>query len=186
MPKGRLTMAAAGVAMLGVPGAPLLAQGSLPDQLQVCARISSKSARLECYDSVAAAARQGTSASGFGASSIREPQGTPPPPPPPPGTAGAAGAAGAAFGAEQLPRAAGPSRGDAQNEMEIAVTSARDNGLDMWQFTLADGAVWRMTERVANFRPPAPNETVKLMRGALGGYLLRVGGQQSVRVERVR
>jgi len=178
MPKGRLTMAAAMTATLAATEAPALAQGSLPDQLQVCARISSKSARLECYDSVAAAARQGDVGSGSGAAPLPEPQTATPRPP---------AAAASSFGAEQLPRPAAASPGPAEpGEIEMAVTSARDNGLNMWQFTLSDGAVWRMTERVANFRPPAPNETVRIKRGALGSYLMRVGQQSSVRVERVR
>jgi len=176
MPKGRLTTAVAMAAALVALDAPALAQGNLPDQLQVCARISSKSARLECYDSVAAAARQDSVAPGALA-----PSSAPPAPgvPAPPATS--------SFGAEQIARPIPASPADAEpGEIEIAVVSARDNGLNMWQFSLSDGAIWRMTERVANFRPPAPNETVRIKRGALGGYLLRVGQQASVRVERVR
>ena len=91
------------------------------------------------------------------------------------------------FGAEQIDRPlAERKEPEGQGELAIAVTSARDNGVGMWQFNLADGAVWRMTERSANFRPPAPNETVTIRKGALGGYLMQVGRQASVRVERVR
>ncbi|MBT2186646.1 hypothetical protein [Sphingobium nicotianae] len=173
-----LGAAAAGVAMAGTP---LFAQGSLPDQLAVCARIGKKDARLECYDSIARAASQGTYTSSFGSSSIRTPQGAPPPPPP------GAPAVGAGFGAEQIARPpAGRDESEGQNEISAAVASARDNGVGMWQIALADGAIWRMTERVGNFRPPAPQETVTIRKGALGSYLMQVGKQAAVRVERVR
>lgn len=179
---GRLTLAAAAIS-LGATTTPVLAQGSLPDQLAVCARISKKDARLECYDSIARAAGEGAYTSGFGASSMRTPPApATPAPTSPPGPAGGAG-----FGAEQIARPLSERRADdGANEIDVAVVSARDNGLSMWQFSLADGAVWRMTERSVNFRPPAPNETVTIRKGALGSYLMQVGKQAAVRVERVR
>lgn len=185
---GRMTLAmAAGVAVgaVALTSAPAFAQGSLQDQLAVCARISKKSARMACYESVANAA-QGSSAapssSGFGASSIRNPAPAAPPPPAPPA------AASAGFGGEHLNRPAPQRNADADaDEVEVAVRSASDNGLRMWQITLADGAVWRMTERAsASFRPPAPNETVTIRKASLGSYLMNVGRQPSVRVERIR
>jgi len=183
---GRMTLAMAtgvAVAAVAIPAAPAFAQGSLQDQLAVCARISKESARIACYDSVASA-MQGNAApssAGFGASSIRSPAPVAPPPAPP-------AAASGGFGAEQVARPT-PQRSASPDadEVEVAVQSARDNGLRMWQITLADGAVWRMTERAsAGFRPPAPNETVTIRKAALGSYLMDVGHQSSVRVERVR
>jgi len=138
---------------------------------------------MECYDSVANAAQGSPSsgASGFGASSIRNAAPVAPPPAPP-----AADSAG--FGGERLNRPAPQRSASADaDEVEVAVRSASDNGLRMWQITLADGAVWRMTERAsASFRPPAPNETVTIRKAALGSYLMDVGRQPSVRVERIR
>jgi len=188
---GRVTLAMAtsvAVAAVTMASAPASAQGSLQDQMAVCARISKKSARMECYDSVANAAQNGSSSSaspsGFGSSSIRNPAPAAPPPPPAPPAA-----AGAGFGSEQVSRPAPPPAnigGDA-DEVEVAVQSARDNGLRMWQITLADGAIWRMTERAsAGFRPPAPNETMTIRKAALGSYLMQVGRQAAVRVNRVR
>jgi hypothetical protein len=46
--------------------------------------------------------------------------------------------------------------------------------------------VWQMTERASLFRPPEAKETVTIRKGALGGYLMEVGKQASVRVTRVR
>lgn len=180
---GRLTLAASAVA-LGATSAPVLAQGSLPDQLAVCARIGKKDARLECYDSVARAAGQGAYTSSFGSSSIRTPQAGPPPPPPP---VAPTAQAGSSFGAEQIDRSIAERESeDGPDELAMAVVSARDNGLSMWSFSLQDGAVWRMTERDVNFRPPAPNETVTIRKASLGSYLMQVGNQAAVRVVRVR
>lgn len=184
---GRMTLAMAASVAVGavaMTSAPAFAQGSLQDQLAVCARISKKSARMACYDSVANAAQGSVSpsSSGFGASSIRNPAPAAPPPPAPPE------AASAGFGGEHLNRPA-PQRsaGADADEVEMAVRSASDNGLRMWQITLTDGAVWRMTERAsASFRPPAPNETITIRKAALGSYLMNVGRQPSVRVERIR
>jgi len=191
MPMGRLMLGAA-VLGLGLANMPAHAQGSLPDQLAVCARIGKKDARLECFDSIARAASQGSYTSSFGASSMP----TPPPPappragpaaPPPPPAGAAAAAVGTTFGAEQIAKPiAGREKDEGDNELAMAVASSRDNGIGMWQFSLTDGAIWRMTERSSNFRPPAPNETVTIRKGAMGSYLMQVGKQASVRVERVR
>lgn len=177
---GRLTLVMAGAATIAgmtALSAPALAQGSLQDQLAVCARIGKKSARIDCYDSIANASSQGAYTPSFGASSMRTPSAPPPPP-------GAPAPAGSAFGSENLPRA--PRAETGSESINAAVVASKDNGLSMWQFALSDGAVWRMTERDVNFRPPAPNETVTIRKGALGGYLMDVDHQVAVRVERVR
>ncbi|MBO9631406.1 MAG: hypothetical protein J7516_18550, partial [Shinella sp.] len=95
--------------------------------------------------------------------------------------------AAAGFGAQDLPRGA-TARGDADgpDSLSAVVTSSTDNGLGMWRMKLADGAIWQMTERVSLFRPPAPQETVTIRKGALGGFLMDVGKQGSVRVRRVQ
>lgn len=180
-----LSVPVVGMAMLSAPAA---AQGSLGDQMAVCARIAKTSARTACYDSIPRGQQSGavSGASNFGAETVRTPA-APPPPAPRPAPAPAP-AAVAGFGAEQVERAA-PQRAatTGANEIEVAVRSAHDNGLHMWQFTLADGAVWRMTERAsAGFRPPAPNETVSIRKASLGSYLMNIDRQPSVRVERVR
>jgi len=178
---GRTTLMAAGAltaASMSVLSVPAFAQGSLQDQLAVCARISKSSARIECYDSVAGSAGQAAPSTSFGSSSIRTPSAAP---------MAAGAAAGAAVGAAQpaQPVAGAAIPGNA-DKIQVAVTSSTDNGLLMWRFALADGAVWRMTERDSMFRPPAPNEVVTIRKGSMGSYLMDVGKQASVRVERVR
>ena len=73
-----------------------------------------------------------------------------------------------------------------ENALDGVVISARDNGIGMWTVTLADGAAWRMTERATDFRPPRAQEQVTIRKGALGSYLMQVGKQAAVRVNRVR
>ncbi|MCW2367769.1 hypothetical protein M2341_003216 [Sphingobium sp. B7D2B] len=163
------------------------AQGSLNDQLATCARIGSTEARLACYDSVA---------------QHNQPQGGASSPAPVPGAAGSgnasrtptpapaappAPAATSGFGAEQVERATRQPRASQDDkETSATVASVREIGPGLWQVTLGDGAVWRMTERMTAFQPPAPQDSVTIRKGALGSYLMQVGRQAAVRVNRVR
>ncbi len=158
------------------------------DAIGVCARISKKDARLECYDQVAR-----DSASGRLQSGPAPQQGWAAPPiggaqaPAPQASAPQAAAPAAGFGAERLPRSeAERQESSGPDAIQAQVTSSTDNGLGQWRIRLADGAIWQMTERVSQFRPPAPNESITIRKGALGGYLMDVGKQGSVRVTRVR
>ncbi len=72
------------------------------------------------------------------------------------------------------------------DSIKTEVASSTDNGLEQWRVRLADGAIWQMTERVPQFRPPAPHEVVTIKKGALGGFMMDVGSQASVRVRRVQ
>jgi hypothetical protein len=152
------------------------------DAISVCARISKKDARLECYDQVARDAASGSLAAASSVPAPSSPNWAAPPPPP---MNAPTNAAPQSFGSEQL-RTPGndPSRGP--DEVQAQVTSASDNGLGQWRITLADGAIWRMTETVSLFRPPAPQESVRIRRGSLGSFFMDVGKQAGVRVARVR
>ncbi|HZV56521.1 MAG TPA: hypothetical protein VFF89_02505 [Sphingobium sp.] len=173
-----------GTLAVGCVGSAAMALDPL-DAIGVCSRISKKDARLECYDQVARdsasgrlqssapASQQGWAAPVGGAQT------------PAPQSAQAPAASG--FGAEALPRTQAERRETSgPDSLEAQVASSTDNGLGQWRIRLADGAVWQMTERVSMFRPPAPNETVTIRKGALGSYLMDVGKQGSVRVTRVR
>lgn len=157
------------------------------DAIGVCARISKKDARLECYDQVAQDASSGRLQSSAPAPTVRQGGWDQPP------VGGAlapraqAQAPDAGFGAQSLPRSSEERRETGgPDSMTARVASSTDNGLGMWRIRLADGAVWQMTERDTLFRPPAPNETVTIRKGAMGGFLMDVGKQGSVRVSRVR
>ena len=180
MPLVRWTFSAAMMSAC-VATIPASAQGNLQDQLAVCARIAKNSARIECYDSVARASSQATPAANSGSSSIAAPREAPL------SLSAIQPARSASFGAEQIdrPRAELP-KNDRENALDVVVASSRDNGISMWTVNLTDGAVWRMTEGVTDFRPPAPQEKVTIHKGALGGYLMQVGKQAAVRVRRIR
>lgn len=187
--------------MLGAIGAatPALAAMDAADAMAFCSRLTNKDARLECYDQVTRDVAAGRLSSGapapapsLGAAPAPQQSWATPPapqswsPPPPPGAAPSAPATNAvapSFGSQALRPEPGT---DGPKEIQAAVRASTDNGIGQWQITLADGAVWRMTERVSMFRPPAPNETVTIRKGALGGFLMDVGKQASVRVMRVR
>jgi hypothetical protein len=165
---------------IGATSVAAKAQGGLADQIAVCARISKKDARLECYDSAARPSPHGTLTSGAAAPTIQAPQSAFPAPPPKP-------SASAAFGAEQIDRPiASQPRKEEPDSLVAIVASSRENGAGLWRFSLSDGAVWRMTERSSTFRPPSPNESVTIRKGALSAYLMHVGRQAAIRVERVR
>jgi len=166
------------------------------EAIAFCSRISKKDARMECYDQVAAEQAAGRMQSTPAQQSFGQPQaGVATPTPqgwtPPVGGAPAApgaqaSAPSAGFGAASLPREDGRRREEGgADSIQAQVAASTDNGLGMWRMRLADGAIWQMTERVSLFSPPAPNETVTIRKGALGGYLMDIDHQPAVRVERV-
>ena len=177
----RLGRCALNAAMIGacLSSIPASAQGGLQDQLAACARIAKKNARVECYDALARASGDAAPIAPAAPSAIGTPRAAPLPlpPSPPARTTG--------FGAEQIARPVAV-RERAESALDGVVISARDNGIGMWTVTLADGAAWRMTERATDFRPPRAQEQVTIRKGALGSYLMQVGKQAAVRVNRVR
>lgn len=65
------------------------------------------------------------------------------------------------------------------------VAAARPFGAGLWAFMLEDGAIWELKETNPAFSPPKRGDTVRIRRGMMGGYLLYVGGQPSMRVARI-
>ncbi len=179
----RLILAMGPLAVMGWSSAALAAIDPL-DAIGVCARISKKDARLECYDQVARDAasgqlqRSGPVASAPPASWAAPPaasaqapvqQAAPPP--------------AASFGA---PPARGNAGASDPDSIRVEVASSTDNGLGQWRIRLTDGAIWQMTERDSMFRPPAPREVVSIRKAAMGSFLMEVGKQGSVRVRRIQ
>jgi len=181
----RLIMAMGPLAAMGL-GAPALAAIDPIDAIGVCARISKKDARLECFDQVARDAASGQLQRGAplasGPALAPAPQSWAAPPAPAAQAPRAPAAPAATFGADAL---RGSGSGD-PDSIRAEVTSSTDNGLGQWRIRLADGAIWQMTERVAQFRPPAPREVVSIRKAAMGSFLMNVGQQGSVRVRRVQ
>lgn len=175
---------------------PATAAMDVTDAMSLCSRITKADARIECYDQVARDVASGV----FQKGAAPAPQAYAPTPAPaaqpnwatPPGSIAPAqrpqtGATAPAvgFGAETVRNNGGGNAGG-PDSIRAEVASSTDNGLQQWRFRLADGAVWQMTERVSQFRPPAPHEVVTIKKGALGGFLMDVGQQASVRVRRIQ
>ncbi len=78
-------------------------------------------------------------------------------------------------GAERMP---------AVEELDSTVARLAVAGRDVFTVTMADGTVWRTTERARI--NPAAGDKVHIRRGALGSYLASFAGGRSVRIERVR
>jgi hypothetical protein len=173
--------------------APASAAMDVADAMSLCSRITKADARIECYDQVSRDVAAGLfQRGGTTAPQAQAPLATSQPNWAAPPTAilpsqqqrGQAGAPPASgFGSEAMRNSSGNAGPDS---IKTEVASSTDNGLQQWRFRLADGAIWQMTERVSLFRPPAPHEVVTIKKGALGGFLMDVGSQASVRVRRVQ
>ena len=181
------SLAAASAVIIAGFGAstPALAQGSLADQLATCARIEATAGRLACFDSVAShnppSGSQGTTQEAPATSRAAT---APAAPPAQPATERVSSAG---FGAEQVERATRSSQAPREaSELTARVTTVKELGPGIWQVGVEDGALWRMTERSTTFQPPEVRESIVIRKGALGGYLMRVGRQSAVRVTRVR
>ncbi len=152
-----------------------------------CSTIHNKSARNACYD----AANRGPGSAPARATAA-------PPTPaltapavraaPPAATAAAPPASSRidAFGAEEVKaRAPRPAEPKQTQQIEARVVAATDDGGGYWQVTLEGGARWKMIERDSSFRPPRPDQLVRIRKGAMGGYMMAVDRQAYVRVERI-
>lgn len=136
--------------------------------LKACGAIARKSARLACYDRLARGIPDAPAAEAS------------------PAPAQQAAPAAASFGSETIHKKQRP-RAERRTEDQITaeVASAKDNGIGHWLITLSDGAQWQMTEMVGTFIPPRQGDMITIRRGALGGYLMDVNHQASVRVRRL-
>jgi hypothetical protein len=90
----------------------------------------------------------------------------------------------------QLPIFGGGDNGRDHDDEEIAqiestVASAVRNDLGQWQVRLQEGGTWVQTDFNLLAVPPRNGQAVVVHRGALGSYMMRVGHQPGVRVRRV-
>jgi len=86
-----------------------------------------------------------------------------------------------------LPSLAMFDRGEKAEEADrITVTLARAfrDGDRKWVITLDDGAVWRQIDDGELEPPPKPGAKAVIRRAMLGSYMMRIEGQDSIRVHR--
>lgn len=195
-----LLAGAASIVVLAMPAAAQVADDVVLNIMRECARIDDPTSRLACYDNNIrnAAAPRNTipgevRADGGGAVAV------------PRGTTGfglrggsaASAAAGgtvvsggpSGFGREDI---RSPDRFNAAPPGEMVEIAARVTAVSprepgIFAFTLEDGAQWLLTRGVSSsYRMPEPGSVVEIQRGALGSFLMRYDGQESVRVRRTR
>ena len=167
--------AAAGLALTaGAPAQAQVADEIVLNIMRECARIDDPTARLACYDnnirSAGANPRSipGEMARPSGGAAVIQPR-------------------AGGFGADDLRSRAQPgvARGGA-SQISTRVSGVRERQPNTWLVELENGNQWLMSESVGGFRPPSRGDTIEIERGALGGYLMVVNGQQGVRVTRVK
>lgn len=80
-----------------------------------------------------------------------------------------------------------PDTGDRDEirEVEGRITRVADLGYGKYALTLESGARWNTTESWAGVPQPSVGATLTIKRGALGSYMVKVGGSRAVRAIRV-
>jgi hypothetical protein len=79
--------------------------------------------------------------------------------------------------------------GDDDHEEQISsvegvIASAVTDANGHWVVRLEDGATWAQTDSAALALRPRPGQKVKIVRAAMGSYMMRVNGQPGIRVKR--
>jgi hypothetical protein len=69
-------------------------------------------------------------------------------------------------------------------QIESTVASAVRNDLGQWQVRLQEGGTWTQTDFSQLAIAPRPGQPVVVHRGALGSYMMRLGRQPGIRVRR--
>jgi hypothetical protein len=90
------------------------------------------------------------------------------------------------FSLPKLPFLSGDKSADGQqDELTAKIASAGPIGYGMWRIKLEDGALWETTEALSVIRDPRAGNEVKIKRGLLGSYVIRIAGQRALRARRV-
>jgi hypothetical protein len=180
MTRTRLTLAA--LLLAGLPAALLAQQNDPPPRSQAfdalirCRAIAEAAARLQCFDTAAAALEAAAARRDVvvvDRAQVREGRRR-------------------LFGLS-LPRIPIFGGGDdEQNEadrvdmVEGVVASASQDSLGRWVIVLRDGAVWTQADQHPLALRPRPGQPIVIRRGALGSFMMRVNGQPGLRATRTR
>jgi hypothetical protein len=156
---GMAATAAVGSAALVAPAAP--GRAVTVQKLAECRKVADNTARLACYDAVAAEIDQ-AEAKGDIVVVDREQ---------------ARGVRRQAFGFH-MPAITLFERGEKPEEVNTvtgAVAAARVNGAGKWVVRLEDGAVWSQIDSNEVPFPPKPGMPVKIRKASMGSYMMTVG-----------
>lgn len=166
--------------------APAQAQ-DLKQELTICAGLKSKSERVACFEAISRSANPPATAAAPAATPAPAAPAAPAPAAVPAPAAPAP--ASAEFGREKVTPPARPAK-SAQparpSRVQAQVASVSQFMPDRWRITLTDGATWQFSEPVPSYRPPSSHDTVEILRGALGSYLLDFDHQTPVRITRIQ
>jgi hypothetical protein len=75
--------------------------------------------------------------------------------------------------------------GGEQSEIVTKITSVRNLGNGKWQIRITEGATWETTEASMMISDPRNGNEVRIKKGPLGSYLMRIAGQRALRAKRV-
>lgn len=181
---------AGGAIMAAGPAAYAQAPGQIPDAnvlniMRECAKIDDPTARLACYDNNIRAGgfdgrRPSVPGSGAGVTGGEAPNA---------GGGAATGAQGFGAASVKTPERfeSNEQRGTGPDAISARVASAREREPGVYLVTLEGGAQWLFSESASrSFRPPQRGDSVDISHAALGSYLMRVDGQEAVRVRRIK
>ena len=91
------------------------------------------------------------------------------------------------FNMPKLPFFAGDrSADDVSDKLTSKVVAVRPLGHDKYQFRLQDGeALWETLDSNLSFIAPKAGDSVEIVRGPLGSYMIRFGKQRAVKGRRI-
>lgn len=74
---------------------------------------------------------------------------------------------------------------EGSSEIQTTIRTARQDARGRWTFEFAEGGRWTQLDSRQFIVDPAPGQSVRIRRAALGSYLANVNGQIAVRVQRI-
>ncbi len=157
---------------LAVPAAAQDTSGEAVDrlaELSACREISDPTARLACYDRAAGAIVAANDAGEVKLVSTEDVEQT----------------KRGLFGFS-LPKIGLFANEDGELDLlESEITAVRSLGRDSFEFRIAEGSLWRVTNAPSRLRMPKPGDQVALKKAALGSYFVRINGKRGVKGRRV-
>jgi hypothetical protein len=154
-----------------------------------CTQLKDSLQRLVCYDkALADGSPPGAAPAPAAVQAQRPPRAAPQAPAPvAPAAAAAVAAAAPALGDESVKRNRKDAPDAVPSNLEAKVTAARETRKDTFRVSLDNGQVWQQMDMSALFHVAVGN-TVRIEKGALGGFRMALSGGRSgwVRVSRVQ
>jgi hypothetical protein len=78
------------------------------------------------------------------------------------------------------------SKEEEPQEVSASIRSARSLGNGLWQLDLDSAGIWQTTDALTSARTPKPGHQIKIRKGSLGSYFIRMSDGRNVKGLRVR